>query len=346
MPKKSGNKKLQRADNQFRNIFDYLGDMIFIIDFDGKIVEVNETVVSTLGYPRSKLIGMTPAKISVTRAGNADDSIHSPFEEYDQLIQSEQLLFGAELRAFDGSSIPIEAKTRIIEFEGREAIFSIVRNVTDRVNLEKKILSIIMETEEKERRRVSEELHDGLGPLLSSVKMYINLLLQSQNPEQNKEILGQVKELVSESLSSIREISQNLMPQVLYDYGLISAIKTLIKRISNIEVLEISLDTDNWKQRVDKGIEVLLYRVLSELITNTLKHSGATKVKIIFHQEENRVKVHYSDNGNGFSLKEKLAINKGMGLTNIINRIRSIHGKIAIRTSSGRGLKVSISLDL
>ena len=202
-----------------------------------------------------------------------------------------------------------------------------------------------METEEKERRRLAEELHDGLGPLLSSVKMHADLLLRGTLSEESKmQVPSLIKDLVAESISNIREISANLMPHVLYNYGLVPALKTLISKVTALHELSVELQADNWVERPDKTMEMLLYRVISELITNSLKHAQASAIRIILLNQDKQIEVHYSDNGKGFDVNTQLRQGAGMGLHNIINRIKSQQGLIKILSAPGKGFEVQIAL--
>lgn len=332
-------------DKKFRGIFNELGDFVFISGFNGKFLEANNTALLTLGYKREELLSLTPGNISVPREKEHDASHVSAYDEYDQWAQSEQLLFGSELLARNGNRIPIEARSKIIEFEGREAILTIARDIRERVMFEKKLLNVVMDTEEKERRRLSEELHDGMGPLLSSAKMHVDMLLSGAIPDHKKEqVYRLVKELIAESIVNIREISANLMPHVLYNFGLIPALRTLISRVAVHQSLEVTLTDDDFSQRPDQAVEVLLYRVISELITNSLKHSSATLITIKISSDQTAVTLQYTDNGTGFDLRRELNTSSGMGLHNIINRIKSQQGSIRFRKQGSKGLYVSIHL--
>ena len=332
-------------DKKFRGIFNELGDFVFISGFNGKFLEANDTALRTLGYKREELLSLTPGNISVPREKERDASHVSAYDEYDQWAQSEQLLFGAELLARNGNRIPIEARSKIIEFEGKEAILTIARDIRERVMFEKKLLNVVMDTEEKERRRLAEELHDGMGPLLSSAKMHVDMLLSDSIPNQKKEqVYKLVKELIAESIINIREISANLMPHVLYNFGLIPALRTLISRVAVHQTLEVELTDEDFMQRPDQAVEVLLYRVISELVTNSLKHSSATLISIKISSDQTAVNLQYTDNGTGFDLRRELNAGTGMGLHNIINRIKSQQGTIKFKMPGSKGLKVSIHI--
>jgi PAS domain S-box-containing protein len=334
-------------EKKFRSIFNAMGDFVFITAFNGKFLEVNDTALQILAYSRKNFLKLTPRDVSVSKDLETKQLPSSAFEEYDDWAQSEQLLFGAELLTKDGKKIPIEARSKIIDYDGSEAILTIARDITERAMFEKRLLNIVMETEEKERRRLAEELHDGLGPLLSSVKMHIDMLVNDNLDIQKKdEVARLIKELVAESINNIREISSNLMPHILSNYGLVSALKTLISKITTLQSIKVKFEHSKWSLRPEKSIEVLIYRVISELLTNTLKHASASNINICLTSHSDILHIEYSDDGIGFDSGQKFTYTTGMGLTNIFNRIKSQQGVIILKTAPGKGLHIHLQLPL
>ena len=140
---------------------------------------------------------------------------------------------------------------------------------------ERRILNTVLRTEEKERQRFSKDLHDGLGPLLSSAKMSISALSSGDTDERNREILRNANYVIDEAIRSLREISVNLSPHILNDFGLSRAISNFINRLPR-GAMRINFSTNLRTERFDMDIEVILYRIVCELINNSLKHSGAS----------------------------------------------------------------------
>ena len=158
-------------------------------------------------------------------------------------------------------------------------------NLQDRINRlrkenESKVLSAIIRTEEKERKKFSKELHDGLGPLLSSIKMAISAINKKIIGEQNEKIVNKTEYAINEAITTIKEISNNLSPHILERFGLEKAIKAFIETVGNDAKTKINLSSNLKGQRYDYNTEVILYRIIGELITNTLKHAMASKVGI------------------------------------------------------------------
>jgi signal transduction histidine kinase len=224
-------------------------------------------------------------------------------------------------------------------------------NIQDRIEKmrkqnESKVLSAIINTEEKSRQEFSRELHDGLGPLLSSIKMAISAIDKREVNEVNKDIIEHAEQNVDEALITVKEISNNLSPHILKNFGLVKALETFISRFNSGDDLEIILQSDLGKKRFDYNREIILYRIISELITNTIKHARATKINIDLYQRNNVLELIYSDNGIGFDAEKVINQNLGMGLSNINSRIISLNGIIDIFSLPNEGFNLKVTLPL
>jgi signal transduction histidine kinase len=216
-----------------------------------------------------------------------------------------------------------------------------------RVRNESRILNTIITTEEKERRRFAKDLHDGLGPLLSSIKMSISSLSQKKQNEQDKKVIGNMEEMVNEALGSIKEISNNLSPHILDNFGLLSAVKSFAQQVSISKAIDIDINSNLKDKRFDRNVEVILYRVICELISNTVKHASAKTINVDLFQKENNLNLYYFDNGIGFDLDEVMSKEyDGMGIPNILSRIKSINGAINVEREEDKGVHVSIEVKL
>ncbi len=198
----------------------------------------------------------------------------------------------------------------------------------DRLNrqrqlVNKRILTAVLRTEEKSRSRFSKELHDGLGPLLSSAKMSLSALDPEVVADDQREIISNTTYVIDEAIRSLREISNNLSPHVLNDFGLARGVQNFVNKSAAIYDVKIRFTTNIRSERYDTDIEVILYRVICELVNNSLKHSGCSEVE-------------YTDNGRGFN--PHAMIDCGMGLSNIESRINSLNGKFNITSSKGKGM--------
>lgn len=204
----------------------------------------------------------------------------------------------------------------------------------------KRILTAVLRTEEKFRSRYSRELHDGMGPLLSSAKMSMSVLAKRAEDEENRELIASTSAVIDEAIRSLREISNNLSPQVLNDFGLVRGITNFINKNPQLRTIEMRFDTNLRKERFDHDIEVILYRVICELINNSLKHSGCTKIELDLQLVYDRIYLTYRDNGRGFDTQA--VADYGMGMSNLTSRIHSLGGTIEITSQPNKGMAASI----
>ncbi|OFY51281.1 MAG: hypothetical protein A2W85_04595 [Bacteroidetes bacterium GWF2_41_31] len=212
---------------------------------------------------------------------------------------------------------------------------------------EKHVLSAIINAEENERKRMANELHDGLGPLLSTIKMSLYALAPDEDHEfKKKPIYENAIESVDEAIKSLREISNNLSPQVLEDFGLIVAIRSFISKTVTATNLKIEFVT-NLKEPtgISKETSLILYRALCELIHNTIKHANARKIMVSLYKEKEVIKLLFQDDGIGFNYDMPMSREPlGMGLHTIQSRISSIEGSFQLKSQPGEGVLVTIEV--
>ena len=210
--------------------------------------------------------------------------------------------------------------------------------------LEDRLLTAVLRTEERSRSSFSRELHDGLGPLLSSAKMSLSSLQKSELSDKERATLQNTVAVIDEAIRSLREISNNLSPHVLNSFGLARGIKNFVDRTVALHNVKIEFITPLRGERFDSNIEVIIYRVICELINNSLKHSSCTTINISLTLNNGRIAVVYSDNGCGFSYKE--SINSGMGLSNMKSRISSLGGSLRFNSKPGSGMSAHFEVSV
>lgn len=228
----------------------------------------------------------------------------------------------------------------------RELFYSLKRAETDRLRSERRLLNAIINTEETEKKRFAKDLHDGLGPLLSTVKMSLSALTPKVKDPVGVEILNNTSHVVNEALNTIKEISNNMSPHVLTNLGVASAISIFAAKVNSTRSVTVDFRTNMEGERFDTDKEVVLYRVACELINNGMKHSGASKIEMDLNRHQKIITLQYVDNGRGFNTDmlaaEDLA---GMGLPNIETRVRSVDGVFVIESSKGKGTNALIRVD-
>ncbi len=192
---------------------------------------------------------------------------------------------------------------------------------------------------EDERRRVSRDLHDEIGAALSVLRLQVGQMTLNKdfNPENTQNLIVGSKQLIDNTIENVRRISNDMLPSGLEEFGLKYAIESLCDKVESVSQLVIFLNI-NGLERLENRLELSLYRILQELLNNTLKHANATEVKISFTTDNQQLIINYQDNGQGFDL-EKLS-KRGLGLKNIESRVSMIHGKMEYKTNLDKGMGV------
>ncbi|MFQ3579044.1 MAG: ATP-binding protein [Bacteroidales bacterium] len=211
---------------------------------------------------------------------------------------------------------------------------------------EAKVLTAIIQTEEKSRQKFAKELHDGLGPILSSIKMSVSALDKSVIGEFNAKIAVSTENAIDQAINTVKEISNNLSPHILNNHGLHKSIETFINTFNSTPNFSIIFSSNIANQRFHYSVEIVVYRIICELISNSAKHAHATKVEINLFKKENMLEIFFSDNGIGFDLSKILETSPGMGLPNINSRVRSLGGTIEFLSEKKQGIDVKIKIPL
>lgn len=327
-------------ENRFRTLFNNSSDEIFLADFEGNIIEVNNTAIQRLGYSREELMSKNFSDLKTPK--------YLPLVKpnIEKILSQKTHVYDSEHVARDGTVIALEMSSRVIDYFGKPAILTIARDITERRMMERKIVGAILETEERERKRFATDLHDGLAPILSTIKLYADLIRKGNyNKISHEEALSSLEELTDLAIKSSREISNNIMPSILQDFGLAVAIRDFCQYITNSQSLNILTDTEHY-QDVRPGIEeTILFQAVKELVNNTLKHSGATEAEVFLESHDGQINLFYKDNGGGFDPEAKLRERSGLGLNSIVNKVETIKGKCMIKSAPGEGMTVLITLD-
>jgi len=204
----------------------------------------------------------------------------------------------------------------------------------------------VINAEENERKRISSELHDGLGQMFSAVKMNLSGIADNVNfnDENDRQIFDKTISLVDESCKEVRVIAHQMAPNVLLKSGLAAAVRDFIQKIDSRK-LKINLETFGLNERLDQNIEAVLYRVIQETVNNVIKHANANSLDIQLTKDEDGINAMIEDNGKGFDTS-KTDNFSGLGLKNIVSRVAFLKGNVDFSSEPNRGTLVAIHIPL
>ena len=324
--------------NYFNNIFNSVSDMVFVLDKQGRIENINTSVSQHLQYSLDFLAGkpighlldkMQPSWFS----GILKDIRAASTNSYE-----------AVLKTRDKNSIPVLISASLLA-GGRNQKGKVLMTAKD-ISIQKKtqniVLKAIIETEEKERIRFAKDIHDSIGQQLSAIKFYIGASAAAVEDPKQKSILLKANIALVDVQADMRNICFNIMPKSLEIFGLIRAVKELCSKGELLDHIKIAIKETGDFPRLPVQQEFALFRIIQEFINNALKHSHADTLKINFKSRKRSVIISLTDNGIGFD-PAKLR-NTGMGLNNVRSRIRAYNGEVDIISQPGKGTRYEISV--
>ena len=330
------------SKNYFNNIFHSVSDIIFIIKKNGEILDLNSA-----GY---KLLKYSPRK------PNAINLFHL-FQNKNELINFKNqintidlvLNMHIKLKDKDGKVFDCMISANKIENEGTEAATyqGIIKDMTKEKEAEHLVIRTIVNTQEKERERFARDLHDSLGQQLSGINFYIETLkknnLLSGKPE--SELLTKSRDAIQSAIHDLRNVCFNLMPRTLEYYGLKSAILELTDKIESAGGIKFKISIDKGFPTFIKPLEIAIFRILQEFISNSIKHGKAKEIIIKTKNDGNKLNITLKDNGIGFNYK-KLNKFAGMGLQNVRSRVNAYNGEVEIESAVKKGTTYHIRLPI
>lgn len=198
----------------------------------------------------------------------------------------------------------------------------------------------VLQTEEAERKKLGEELHDNINQLLGVVKLYIQHALV--NPKMREELLQKSAHYITQTIEEIRNLSRSLLPPALNEQSLLDSLYQLIEDIRHAKEIEFKVQHEGFDEsRIPDNKRLVIYRIIQEQLNNALKHSEAKTVVIDLAHNGHHVQLTIQDNGVGFDPEQ---VKPGMGLNNIRNRIEVFNGEMEIRSAPGKGCTLEVRI--
>jgi signal transduction histidine kinase len=212
---------------------------------------------------------------------------------------------------------------------------------------EKKIIEAqsVMVGQERERKRIAQELHDSLGVLLSTAKIHFKKVVSKTTDENIHDLVEKADNLLKDASEEVREISHNIMPGVLSKLGLSEAIEDLLDEVEDAGKVEVNYQVEEIPDRLPENTEIMLFRVVQELVNNTLKHAEATRIDFILQRSGTHIRIEYTDNGKGFN-PDTVQEDKSLGLSGIRSRIDFLKGILTIDSQPNGGARFNISIPI
>lgn len=205
-------------------------------------------------------------------------------------------------------------------------------------------LSSMIEGQESERLRIAQDLHDGLGGLLTSVKAHFNTIAKELDAVSRINVYQKTNELIDEACGEVRRIAHDMMPQSLTEVGLEGSLSELKTTLEGADI-DSRIDIHFPLVKIPEEKTSMIYRILQEIVQNTIKHANAKHLLIQFFGDENNLHILTEDDGRGFDVNE-LINKKGLGLKSLESRIQYLHGTMDIDSKIGKGTTINMTIPI
>ncbi len=327
---------------------------VYIIK-DGKIEIANDKFAAIYGYDKAELIGMDSAMLVHPEDRNLVKELR------EKRLAGEKVPSEYEIRGLkkNGETIWVMRSLSVINFEDGPAIAGIVQDLTKRREAEEalresdkelRILSNqLLSAEEKERKRMARELHDGIGQALSAIKFSVENSLRNLRDSPYESELKSLEALIplaQKTIEEVRRIVKDLRPSILDDLGILATITWFCREFQNVYA-DIRINRELEIQEIDipSPLKTVIYRILQEALNNVAKHSQADRVDLKLQKEQNSTELIVRDNGIGFDLNRTISLHasrRGFGLASMRERAELSGGKFAIRSEPGDGTTIRV----
>jgi PAS domain S-box-containing protein len=335
---------LESSERRFRSLIQNGSDLMVIVDNSANYLYVTDPAKRVLGYTAGFFIGK-----------NAIDFIHH--EDGPLVLASlKKLAAGAycelppyRFRAANGEWRWIESKiTNLTEdpaigglvFNSRDVTEKKIHDAERHVEAEKRqrqITRAIVHAQERERHAIGNELHDNVNQLLTTVKLYLEM--SKENSEVKENLLPKAIEYIQDSIDEIRKLTNRLVSPHHPDLGLNESIQELIDSIALAGALQFYFHPVRMDEiEISEEVQLAIYRITQEQLTNIIRHARATAVEITLAVENGRLELTINDDGQGFDVKHK---KMGLGIMNMFNRAESLGGNLDMHSEQGRGCKLT-----
>ena len=345
--------KLRENEEKFRHLFTKARDGILIMDLDDfHLVDVNDECTAMYGYTRSEMLSLSALDLTVdpqqTRA-----TIQAVMAKGESLV-TERLH-----KKKNGDRFSVELSSAPAVVGGRQLLFTIVRDITEREKAEAKLkvyqqdlrelASELAITASRERRRIAEDLHDRIGQTLFLAKLKLGQIRDFTEDSRIREAEKIVGQLLDETANDVRTLIVEISPPSLRLFGLVAALKELAQNVEDQHGLSVLVFDDGQDKPLTEDIKDLVFRAVREVLLNAVKHARAGQVVLDLHRIDGILEVDIIDDGIGFdpnALDGSRKKTSSFGLFSLRERLRPLGGRLDLESAPGQGTRASLFIPL
>lgn len=340
-----------RADDTssiLQSIFENVTDAILVVSNEGYVIGANHAAERMTGYSADELLGKVPfCNICRGMATSTEELTCSECFSTTETMPS----FEMQLNTKDGRNITIAASSTRLPKEEGAALVIILRDMSEQHRMERErhqrqITNYIIQAQEEERKRISRDLHDGVGQALYSIIVGLKMVTQANVEADLKNLLIDIQQMTSRALDEVKSMAVELRPSALDDLGLIPAIRSYAKRYEDTFGIETEFDVVGNKRRFHSSIETALYRISQEAMINAAKYADTDKLYIRFRDLGRKIELSIEDFGKGFDLDQIRILGTGLGLFGMKERAHLLGGQVEIVSAPNKGTTIKITIPI
>lgn len=335
-------KELEKSEKKYRQLVETAIDGIISTDRNFSILTWNIAAEKIYGFTENEVLGKN--FFDVTRSELKTDNFRKATVDFfssgtwkGELVQQNK--FDQQMNVLIAGSVYKDPNGEVIGMVG------VCRDITELKQLEKNKTMAVLESLEKERNRISRDLHDDLGQILSSAKMKLEVF--EYKAGLRDDFFNEAIELIGHAGTELRNIVHDLHPAEIERYGLLAAVDLLVFQLQKLSGTSIFMLKKKYSGKLPKKSELMIYRIIQESLNNSIKHSKAEQISVSMEEKNNKLVVTISDKGVGF-IPEKLKLNKeeihGYGLLNMFQRADMIGAELKINSEPGKGTEITLNI--
>ena len=356
---------LYKSQQEFDSLFRSSPEALVYVDEKGNILDINRRFNEVFGYTLKEIKGK-----------NLNSGIIHPPDKIDEgkklKIKGIKGHFGYKTirKKKDGTLFPVLISVTSLVIDGQpKGEIVIYIDITEQVQNEERLQDYLKKIEkdrkslkrlsrklinaqEEERQKISETIHDDIGQNITAIKINMSVIEEeTKSPALHKvkERLLETKSLLGQTFEQLRKLNFDLRSPLLRDLGLVPALRAYLNRYTKRESIDIDFKVNNLKKRLNREIEIVIFRIVQEALTNISKHACANNIDLRLENKKSKVYVLIKDNGKGFNarnIRDLEELGKGLGLIEMRERIETIGGNLDIKSSLGKGTQLLIEIPL
>ena len=346
--------ELRDSESKFKMLFNNANDAVFVTQLSdeksyGDFIEVNEVACRRLDYTKEEFLQLSPSAI-VSQKNISEFNLNM-----NRLMKEGHVIYDLVHRAKDKKLIPVEINSHLFNYNGKQTVLSIARDITERKQAEEKLkrtsrllrelATHLQSIREEERTMIAQEIHDELGQVLTALKIQVSLLANKLNQDQEllKQKINSLSAMIDSSVESVQKISAKLRPGILDELGLIAAIEWQAEEFEKLTNLKCSIILPKEELILEKDKSTAIFRIFQEALTNIIRHSQATRVQVSLMNFKSNISLEIKDDGRGIT-QDQIKDFKSLGIHGMEERALVFGGQVTIEGIAGKGTTVKVEI--